>query len=74
MTTKNLPAMYGDGHCAVCQAKTRRGNLMCPAHWRKVPKPLKDAVYDALHRWDAGTATLGDLRAAQEAAIAAVKP
>jgi hypothetical protein len=61
--------MYGDGVCAVCGARAR--GLMCGQHWAAVPKPLQRRVYAALDAWDAGTATLADLRAAQDEAVAA---
>jgi hypothetical protein len=63
---------YGDGACAVCGTTVRVGYLMCSVHWRKVPKPLQDGVYEALRRWDRSEATLHDLRAAQAACVESV--
>ncbi len=53
-----------------CQEQVRSDRLMCPVHWRDVPKPLRDAVWRA---WDrgAGAGSPGH-RAAILAAIAAV--
>lgn len=33
-----------------CEEAVPRDKLMCPRHWRMVPKPLQTAVYAAWHR------------------------
>lgn len=62
---------YGDGSCGVCGARIRPGLLMCAVHWRRVPGELQREVYAALDAYNAGTATLGDLRAVQDRAVQA---
>jgi hypothetical protein len=49
--------------------------LMCWPCWRRVPKLLKNAVWDAYRPWQrkADFATARDLRAAQRRAIEAVE-
>ena len=66
--------LHGQGACAVCGARIRRGLLMCARDWSRVPRPVQHEVYRQLDRWNAGEATLGDLQAAQQAAINAVSP
>lgn len=34
-------------HAEACEVKVPPRMLMCLAHWRMVPKPLQDAVWDA---------------------------
>jgi hypothetical protein len=63
---------YGGGRCAVCQVKTRTGNLMCTRHWDRVPFALKSTLYDCLRRWKYNACPLEELRQAQTAAIEAV--
>lgn len=33
-----------------CDATCKHGHVMCLAHWRDVPRPLKRAVFDAFAR------------------------
>jgi hypothetical protein len=66
-------ATYGHGKCAVCRGSCRRGFLMCSKDWKQVPRPLQDAVWVALARWERGDITLGELRGAQDAAVEAVR-
>jgi hypothetical protein len=63
---------YGGGRCAVCQVKTRTGNLMCTRHWDQVPMPERTTLYDCLRRWKYNACSLEELRTAQTAAIEAV--
>ena len=63
---------YGGGRCAVCNIRTRTGNLMCTRHWDQVPFDLKQLVYDCLRRWKFNECSLEELRNAQGAAIEAV--
>ncbi len=36
------------GSCAVpnCERDAKTGQLMCLAHWRRLPKPIRDAVWE----------------------------
>lgn len=65
---------YGNGTCALarCGRTIPVGFLMCQPHWQQVPQVLRNAVWSALRGWMAGTVPLGQLRQAQEAAIAAL--
>lgn len=63
---------YGGGSCAVCNQKTRTGNLMCARHWDAVPFDTKQLVYDCLRRWKWNACSLEELRFAQGQAIEAV--
>lgn len=64
----------GAGQCYVptCGEHIELGQLMCRPHWAKVPAATKQAVTSALRRWKRGTGNLGELRAAQDAAVEAV--
>lgn len=64
----------GGGTCCApaCGQRVPRGNLMCNPHWRQVPTKARAQVYAELDAWEAGTGTLGSLRDAQNAAVAAV--
>ena len=63
-----------DGHdCPVriCELDVRADRLMCPPHWRMVPKPLQRAVYAA---WQDGAGAGSTAHwAACQAAIRAVE-
>lgn len=63
---------FGGGRCAVCNQKTRTGNLMCARHWDAVPFDTKQLVYDCLRRWKWNACSLEELRFAQGQAIEAV--
>ena len=64
----------GSGTCYVpqCGARIPKGRLMCGPHWGRVPIKARGAVWAALDAWEAGTGNLGDLRDAQDSAVAAV--
>lgn len=66
--------LYGQGTCAACPASIPKGHLMCRTHWFRVPMDLRGRVLGALDAWNNGSGALGELRDAQEAAVAAVKP
>lgn len=78
MTTDQLPPElhpeYGSGHCAIpeCARPCKVGHLMCPFHWRLVPRINQRIVYRKWGRWLNGEATVGELRAAQAAAVQSV--
>lgn len=36
---------------ASCERVVRAGHLLCPVHWRTVPKPLRDDVWAAWRSW-----------------------
>lgn len=36
-----------------CEGIQKPGKLMCLAHWRRVPKPLRDAVWDTWRAYEA---------------------
>ncbi|VTU02757.1 unnamed protein product [Gemmataceae bacterium] len=55
-----------------CGKQIRTTLLMCPHHWFKVPKALRDHVLDVWGCYLDGTAEVAELRAAQEKAIAAI--
>jgi hypothetical protein len=65
--------LYGQGSCAVCGGSIRKGLLMCRADWARVPDGLRRRVYQVLDAFQCDSGTLGDLREAQEAAVAAVR-
>ena len=69
----NTSVVYGMGRCAVCDRVTSSGYLMCPGHWVKVPMRLRIRVNQMLALWHANQCSLGELRAVQDEAIAAVK-
>lgn len=62
----------GDGTCAnpKCSHPAARGQLMCRACWFSVPAPYRAAVNNAWRGWLDDKVTLGELREAQERAIA----
>jgi hypothetical protein len=66
--------LYGAGVCALpsCPHKIPEGFLLCGLHWRLVPGQLQRDVYRQLRRYQVGAGTLAELRAAQDAAVAAV--
>ncbi len=35
-----------------CSAGRRRDQVMCKTHWFQLPKPLRDAIWDAYRRKD----------------------
>jgi DNA polymerase III epsilon subunit-like protein len=47
--TKPAEAKEGEHHCHAhgCKTACKPEFLMCPPHWRKVPKPIADAVWQA---------------------------
>lgn len=53
-----------------CERQLPHARLMCWPHWRLVPAMLKQAVYDAYHRFGVGTVQHGQ---AVVAAVAAVE-
>lgn len=65
--------VYGDGWCAMGDHPAALDRLMCPQHWRLVPRPLQRRVTNAYAKWLFGNLSLGDLREVQEEAIAAVR-
>lgn len=64
--------IYGDGTCAVGDHPAKEGQLMCAQHWRQVSPNRKNDVYLMLARYNRNGCTLGELRAAQDAAVTAV--
>jgi len=66
---------YGGGKCPVagCGKAIPEGHLMCRRHWFSVPHELRVNVSATLGRWLRNQITLGELRHAQDAAIAAAK-
>lgn len=58
--------------CSVCKAAVPRGRLMCPEHWRLVPKPMQLRVWrtweDALRREGTTESRARDVAAYREAA------
>lgn len=65
-----------DGECPIegCDAGRASGQLMCRAHWYKVPKELRDKVWRTARRmWDAEPKGAEEWREASDAAVAAVE-
>ena len=67
-------------HCAVCDRVIGAGFLMCAAHWRQVPQPLKADVnrtWAALQRCPTRAHFFGAVRLsyfkARDAAVVAVQ-
>lgn len=67
--------------CTVCKTSVPRGRLMCPPHWRLVPKPMQLRVW---RTWEALTPAahgtpeqrinqIADYRAAADDATAHVR-
>ncbi len=67
------------GPCAIpgCEVAAKPGQLMCLAHWRRVPRALNHAVFDTFRAWDAARGPdraekREAYRSARDAAIEAV--
>lgn len=52
-----------------CRARVPADKLMCPVHWAKVPRPMREAVWSTWRKGGGGTRAHA---AAVRAAIAAV--
>lgn len=48
-TPRECPVATGHGTCA---RTVRAGQLMCPPHWRRVPKDARDDVWATWRRWE----------------------
>ena len=70
MSTATGPVLTHECPAPVCTERIDADMLMCPRHWRVVPKPLRKAVWVAW-RHGAGAGSPAH-RAAMRAAIAAV--
>lgn len=73
-----MPARNSTLDCPVSGCKGRRRNssmLMCWPCWRRVPKLLQNAVWDAFRAYErkATLETIAAMRAAQKEAIGAVE-
>lgn len=64
----------GDGTCAnpSCSRPAQRNQLLCRSCWFSVPAPYRAAVNNAFRGYLDGAVTLGELREAQERAVAAL--
>jgi len=60
--------------CAIegCGLEIRLDRLMCRAHWYRVPIDLRAEVWSAWRRFQDGRLSIGELRAIQDRAAAAV--
>ena len=47
---RECPVPHGRG---LCGGRVAPGQLMCPHHWRNVPRPQRQAVYATLRDWKA---------------------
>ena len=56
---------------AGCERKIRRDQVLCLKHWRKVPRPLQEAVWRGYRDDPGGAYHLRAVREAVEAAQAA---
>lgn len=54
-----------------CSSVIQEWKLMCVAHWRRVPSPMRDNVWRALRAWQehGGADKLHELQRAQHLAI-----
>ncbi len=66
--------VWGDGHCAACEATSPPSALMCETCWKKVPRRIAEATYTAFNLWRAGRVSLAVLRCVQMAAVLTVDP
>jgi hypothetical protein len=60
--------------CAIagCGLELPLDRLMCRPHWYRVPAELRTEVWSAWRRFQAGRLSIGELRAVQDRAAAAV--
>lgn len=59
-----------------CRVVIGKSKLLCPGHWARVPKELRDNLTAIFHRWEcgadtieAGRLTVRSMRDAQQACI-----
>jgi hypothetical protein len=59
---------------AGCPVKIARRLLMCPKHWRMVPRDIQIAVYETLDAWQRGGDPKPYIKAIEAARAAVAQP